>query len=119
MKKKSSQRQNLLGRCEQDHQRLATELSNSGFLLQGTITQRWMRCGKPSCSCQRNPQARHGPYHQWTVKRRGKTVSVYLDEDQAKICRQWIQNNKRAKNLMSQMQALTLRAARLGGIPLK
>ena len=83
MKKKSSQRQNLLGRCEQDHQRLATELSNSGFLLQGTITQRWMRCGKPSCSCQRNPEARHGPYHQWTVKRRGKTVSVYLDEDQA------------------------------------
>lgn len=119
MKNKSSHRPHLVHRCEQDHERLAAELAKTGFLLQGSITVRWMRCGKPSCACQRNPEARHGPYHQWTVKRRGKTVTTYLDAEQAKICRQWIQNNKRAENLMSQMQALTLRAARLGGIPLK
>jgi len=122
MKKKqkmSSQRHHLLRRYEQEHERLATELSKTSFLLQGTIIERWMRCGKPSCSCQRDPKARHGPYHQWTVKRRGKTVTAYLDEEQAKICQQWIQNNQRAENLMSQMQALTLRIARLRDIPLK
>ncbi len=119
MKKKSSHRQHLVLRCEQDHERLATELSKTGLLLQGTITVRWMRCGKPSCSCQRDPEARHGPYHQWTVKRRGKTMTVYLDTEQAKICRQWIQNNKRAENLMNQMQTLTLRIARIRDIPLK
>ncbi len=121
-KKTSSPCHALLRRCEQKQERLATEiskLSKTGFLLQGSITTRWMRCGKPSCLCQRDPQARHGPYHQWTVKRRGKTVTVYLDEEQAKICRHWIENNKRAEKLMSQMQALTLRLARLRGIPLK
>ena len=46
-------------------------------------------------------------------------MTVYLDTEQAKICRQWIQNNKRAENLLSQMQALTLRIARLRDIPLK
>ncbi len=121
-KKMSSQCDGLLRRCQQEQERLATEiskLSKTGFLLQGSITKRWMRCGKPTCSCQRDPQARHGPYRQWTVKRRGKTVTVYLDEEQAKICRKWIENNKRAEKLMSQMQALTLRLARIRGIPLK
>ena len=46
-------------------------------------------------------------------------MTVYLDQEQVKICRQWIENNKRVENLMSQMQALTLRIARLGDIPLK
>ena len=121
-KKMSSTCHTPLRRCEQEQERLATEiskLSKTGFLLQGSITTRWMRCGKASCLCQRDPQARHGPYHQWTVKRRGKTVTVYLDEQQAKICRKWIENNKRTEELMSQMQALTLRLARLRGIPLK
>ena len=53
------------------------------------------------------------------MKRRGKTVTTYLDAEQAKICRQWIQNNKRAEKQMKQMQALTLRIARLRDIPLK
>jgi hypothetical protein len=53
------------------------------------------------------------------VKRRGKTVTVNLDAEQVAICRQWIQNNRRAENLTRQMQALTLRIAQLRGIPLK
>ena len=119
MKKKSSHRQNQLRRCEEDHAKIAAELSKTGFLLQGSITDRWMRCGNASCSCQRDPGARHGPYRQWTVKKQGKTVTVYLDAEQAKTCRQWIQNNKRTQNLMSQMHALTLRIAQLRDIPLK
>ena len=121
-KKMSSTCHARLRRCEAEQESLVTEiakLSKTGFLLQGSITTRWMRCGKASCLCQRDPEARHGPYHQWTVKRRGKTVTVYLDQEQAKICRKWIQNNKRAVKLISQMQALTLRLARLRGIPLK
>ena len=61
----------------------------------------------------------HGPYHQWTVKKRGKTVTVYLDAEQVSICQLWIENNKRARTLMTQMQALALRIAQLHGIPLK
>ena len=46
-------------------------------------------------------------------------MTVYLDEEKAKICKKWIQNNKRAEKQMKQMQALTLRIARLRDIPLK
>ena len=56
---------------------------------------------------------------QWTVKKRGKTVTVYLNAEQVSICQQWIENNKRARTLMTQMQALALRIAQLHGIPLK
>ncbi len=119
MKKKSSHRQNQLRRYEEHHGKLAAELSKIGFVLQGSITKRWMRCGTPSCACQRDPNARHGPYHQWTVKKRGKTVTVYLDAEQVSICQQWIENNKRARTLLTQMQALALRIAQLHGIPVK
>ncbi len=53
------------------------------------------------------------------MKRRGKTVTVYLDAEQVSICQQWIENNKRARTLLTQMQALALRIAQLHGIPLK
>ncbi|MDP7120109.1 MAG: hypothetical protein QF395_07255 [Arenicellales bacterium] len=119
MKKKSSRHQNQIRRCEEDHAKLAAELSRTGFLLQGSITKRWRRCGNPSCSCQQDPKGRHASYYQWTVKRQGKTVTVNLDAEQVAICRQWIQNNRRAENLMRQMRALTLRIAQLHGILLK
>ena len=40
-------------------------------------------CGKSICRCREDPDARHGPYYQWSGKRKGKTVSAYLSDAQA------------------------------------
>ena len=35
-----------------------------------------------ACRCHHDPDARHGPYHYWTRKARGKTVGLKLTEDE-------------------------------------
>ena len=53
---------------------LKAELQSLGFLFQGSLQTRRIVCGKTTCRCYHDPDARHGPYHYWTRKDRGKTV---------------------------------------------
>ena len=39
-------------------------------------------CGRATCRCHDDPDARHGPYHYGTRKARGKTVGLKLTEDE-------------------------------------
>ena len=59
-----------------------------------------MPCGKPSCRCMGKPPRLHGPYYQWSYKLRGKTVSMRLTSEQAKLCQEWLENHRRLKNII-------------------
>ena len=48
----------------------------AGFALPGTLADRMTRCGRPNCRCHADPPRLHGPYHQWTRKKDGKTVTA-------------------------------------------
>jgi hypothetical protein len=48
----------------------------------GTLTNRMTRCGYPRCRCHADPPQLHGPYHQWTRKKNGKTTTRILTDDQ-------------------------------------
>jgi hypothetical protein len=98
---------------------LAAELATIGYILQGSITTRWMACGKVACRCTDDPDARHGPYHAWTYKRGGKTVCVYLTAEQASVCGQWIKNNRRLEHIIGRLRAISRRVAQLQEIPTK
>lgn len=87
--------------------------------MQGSLTTRWMECGKPLCGCHQNPKARHGPYHQWSVKMAGRTVSRYLDKEKADFCRLWIKDNRRLEKILKRMRSLSLRVASVYNIALK
>ena len=102
---------------EEQRDSLLRELGTLGFVLQGTVSERMLPCGKVACRCTTDPAARHGPYLQWTLKRRGKTVGVYLKPDHAEICREWIGNNRRLEALVRKLRALSMRAARRQKIP--
>ena len=47
---------------------LKAELQTLGFLCQGSLQTRRVACGKTTCRCHHDPDARHGPYHYWTRK---------------------------------------------------
>lgn len=108
-KRRTAQR---LGRYEREYEQLKAELRELGYILQGSVTERWMECGQPACRCHAELQARHGPYYQWSWKSRGKTGSVYLDKEQAKLCKRWVGNNRRLERILKKMRALSLRIAR-------
>jgi len=102
-----------LRRYEQKYEQIKAELSDLGFILQGSVTERWMECGKPACRCHEDPEARHGPYFQWSWKSRGRTYSVYLTKEQASLCKQWVKNNRNMDKIIKRLRKLSLRAARL------
>lgn len=108
-----------LQRCEQEYQEVKAQIDTLGYLLQGSLRERWMTCGKQGCHCYENPSARHGPYYQWSWAEKGKTRSVYLNADQAELCREWIHNNHELERLLKRLRAVSLRIARLQQIPRK
>jgi hypothetical protein len=93
------------------HRKLLDSLSRIGFTWPGTIEARKLKCGKTQCSCQTNPEAKHGPYYYWTTKIKNKTVSKMLSEDEVQTLRRWIQNRKKLEKTLREMKALSQKAA--------
>jgi hypothetical protein len=88
--------------------RIAAELASLGFALPGTLTERLTRCGHPNCRCHADPPVLHGPYHQWTRKAGGKTITRILSDDQLADYRQWLDNDRRLRALVAELEALSL-----------
>lgn len=110
-------RQADLTRLSQDYAQLRAELAASGYLLQGSVTERRIPCGKVGCACTTDVSAWHGPYIQWSRRKGGRTASTYLTQEQAALCRQWIENNRKLQKIVGRMLTLSLRIARLYTIP--
>jgi hypothetical protein len=102
-----------LAQYKAEYDQLKETFLQLGYILQGSVTERYMECGKPSCSCRDDPARRHGPYYQWSRKIRAKTESTYLSAEQAKICGEWIQNHRQMEELMRRMQKISRRVAAL------
>jgi hypothetical protein len=93
-------------------QAIAARLAEAGFALPGTLLERNMRCGKPNCRCHADPPQLHGPYHQWTRKIEGKTLTRNLTDDQVARYRPWFDNAQRLRELLAELEHLSLRIAK-------
>ncbi len=84
------------------------KLARTAKALPGSIQQRRMRCGHPSCACHADPPRLHGPYWQWTRKVAGKTVTRYITPDAASEYQTWIDNDRRIRELLNRLEALAI-----------
>ena len=87
---------------------LAARLADVSFALPGTLADRMTRCGHPNCRCHADPPQLHGPYHQWTRKVAGKTVTRLLTDDQLADYQDWFDNQRRLRALIAELEALSL-----------
>jgi hypothetical protein len=83
-------------------------LAAAGFALPGTLADRMTRCGRPNCGCHADPPRLHGPYHQWTRKKDGKTATRILSDDQFADYQPWFDNHRRLRELIAEFEALSL-----------
>ncbi len=90
---------------------LLTQIAQLGFCLPGTLTKRYTRCSSPGCRCRADPPELHGPYHSWTRKITGKTVTRTLTPDQARRYKPWFDNARQLRALNAQIEALSLQIA--------
>ena len=91
--------------------RIARELAALGFALPGTLADRMTRCGRPNCRCHADPPRLHGPYHQWTRKKNGKTATRILTDDQLADYGPWFGNHRRLRELITELEELSLAIA--------
>ncbi|MDQ6783627.1 MAG: hypothetical protein M3063_09335 [Actinomycetota bacterium] len=94
---------------------IAGRLGDAGFALPGTYLDYSHVCGKPNCRCTADPPRPHGPYHRWTRKIDGKTVTRRLTAEQIRLYGPWFEEAQRLRALLSELEALSLRIAQRGG----
>ncbi len=103
-------RERQLTRLRERYRKHAAELAQVGFILKGSLVQRFLPCGTPSCRCHADPPRLHGPYWQWSSKVAGKTVSRMLTKDQARRYQQWMANGKRFAEIVNDLHDLSSQA---------
>jgi len=93
------------------HQQIQAELGQIGLVLPGSLTDRTTRCQRAGCHCHADPPQLHGPYHQWTRKKNGKTATRILTDDQLADYGPWFDNHRRLRALIAELEALSLAIA--------
>lgn len=83
------------------------QLQQVDYFLKGTVLKRMMKCGQPTCACQRDPSRRHGPYFEWTYKLQGKTVSVKLSPPAAPLYQAATKQHRQLKVVLARMERLS------------
>jgi hypothetical protein len=99
----------LLAEIEQ----LKAALGEIGIVLRGSVTERYMPCGRAGCRCQATPPRLHGPYFQWTTKVEGKTRTVRLRAGEVPLYREWIANGRKLDQIIRDWEQTGLTAADL------
>ncbi len=102
-----------LAAYEQRYRELAAQLADIGYIRSGSLALRHNRCGTKACRCHADPPQLHGPYWQWTAKVNGKTVNRRLTPAQAELYRQWIDNDRHMRELVTQMREIAAKATEL------
>lgn len=86
---------------------LRQQFQELGYFCKGTVLERRMKCGQPSCPCHREPARRHGPYGEWTYKLQGKTVNVKLSPEAGRIYRAASRQYHKLKSLLNRLERLS------------
>ena len=95
--------------AKEKYKALKRQLVALGWARPGSVIRRYMHCGNPACRCMAEPPQLHGPYYQWSHKIRGRSVSLRISENQARLALEWASNHKKMKKLLRQLEALALK----------
>jgi len=86
---------------------LLQELQQLGYFCKGTVLERRMKCGQPTCACHQDPSKRHGPYWEWTYKAHSKTVNVKLSPEAGLLYKAASQEHRKLKSLLARLERIS------------
>ncbi len=71
------------------------------YVASGTLHTRTKVCGRSNCRCAVDPDARHGPYHEWSRRREGRLVHRVITSEQAQVIARAIGNLRELQKLVA------------------
>ena len=97
----------------QRRQGLAKLLPPVTDILRGSLVERYVTCGNPSCKCARGE--RHGPMWYLTVTLgRGRTTGGIIPEEMVPEVRGWIENYHKLKDHIEKISEINRELLRRG-----
>ncbi len=98
-------------RTKEQIESIIRQLGEIGYVLPGSIVERYTRCGKSPCRCKSDPPQLHGPYRQWSNNTGGESTTRLLSTEQAERYRPWFEEARRLRELVRELEALCVEAA--------
>lgn len=89
--------------------RIQEQILDMDYVSSGGLVTRTKVCGKPSCRCANDPEARHGPYYEWGYMKGGRQVHRVLSADQAPLLKKAIANYRAVLRLLREWERQTIR----------
>lgn len=80
---------------------LRQAIATLDYLTSGTLLTRTKVCGRATCRCAVDPEARHGPYYEWTRRSDGRLVHYVVTPAQAELIALAISNYREVQRLLA------------------
>jgi len=97
----------------QRRQGLARQLPPVAEILRGSLLERYVTCGHPSCKCAKGE--RHGPVWYLTVTLgRGRTTGGIIPGEKVEQVRSWIENYHALKDRLEKISEINRELLRRG-----
>jgi len=64
---------------------LKRRITEIDLVCAGTLLERTKVCGKPSCRCASEEEARHGPYYEWNRRLQGRLHHRAVQPEQVRV----------------------------------
>ena len=92
---------------------IKAELAVLGDMRPGTLTQQFNVCGNAHCRC-KDPQEprKHGPYHQLTYSRKGRSHTEFVRKDQLAQVQAELETYARFRRLTDEWLDLSISIAK-------
>lgn len=77
------------------------ELLSLGDLRPGSLSRQYNVCGNPNCRCKNDPPQKHGPYHQLSFTRKGRSRTRFIKKPHVAVVKDQIDNYTKLRTLVN------------------
>ncbi len=98
---------------ERQIEKIKRDLAGLGDLRPGSLSQQYNVCGNPNCRCKEDRSKRHGPYHQLSFTRKGRSRSKFVKKPQLPEVRRQLKNYARLRELVDRWIELSTELSNL------
>lgn len=92
-----------LAQATRDYKKLAARIGELGLVHHGSLVHRYANPDKTT----------RAPFYQWSSKVNGKTVTRILSDSEAKLYKEWIDNDRELRQIIKAMRQVSEHATQL------
>ena len=82
--------------------KITSLLAQLGDLRIGSLSEQYNVCGRAGCRCKASPPIKHGPYHQLSFTRKGKSSTRFVRRGELTTVKQQLRNYEKLRKLVDQ-----------------